>query len=482
MRLSELESRLPRPESRNYRAEILALRKRFPLRIVVLDDDPTGIQTVYGCRLYTTWDVATIREALDAPEGFFYLLLNSRSLPAAEASRRCREAAAAVAAAAREKELRLLIVSRSDSTLRGHFPLEPETIRKALRTSGRRVSGLLPFCPALFEAGRYTWGDVQYVEQQDQLTPAHLTEFARDAVFGYSGAGLIDYVAEKSGGKIRKEEVASIGVEELRTSSPPAVGRRLRAAAAKPCLILNAVAYADLYKLAFALLSFQVEEACDLVVRSSSSFVPAAVGLALRDLLLPEELFAAAGKTGSLPAGCRRGLVVVGSYVGKSGEQLASLLEWERSAGIEIDVRALAAGKTLPVPALADRARRAWEDKKLPVFYTTRQEIRSPDKAKQLRFGEMIAETLVRLVQSLSFSPDFMIVKGGISSHVILSRGLGAASARVLGQIAPGVPVVLPDSGGLKDSGEGQSFPFVVFPGNVGSRNTLREIAEVLST
>ena len=34
-------------------------------RIVVLDDDPTGIQTVHGCLLITQWDEESVRHAFD---------------------------------------------------------------------------------------------------------------------------------------------------------------------------------------------------------------------------------------------------------------------------------------------------------------------------------------------------------------------------------------------------------------------------------
>jgi uncharacterized protein YgbK (DUF1537 family) len=466
MRLSELKSGLPEPEARDYRREIAELRRRHPLRIVVLDDDPTGIQTVHGCRLYTSWDVATIRDALAGPEGFFYLLLNSRSVPAQEAERRSRDAVRTVLAAAEGRDLRLLFISRSDSTLRGHFPIEPETIRKTLEQAGRPVSGPVSFCPALFEAGRYTWDDTQYVEQEGELVPAGRTEFARDAVFGYTSSDLRDYISEKSGGRVPGGRIAGIGVEELRTARIEEIEERFRAAADKPYLILNAVEYTDLYKLAFALLRFQLQTGSDMVVRSSSSFVPAAAGLEPRGLLGPAELFR--GKR-------RRGLVVVGSHVRKTSEQLAALLSWERAAGIEIDVRAIAAGKPPDLDALAETVRAAWRGGGLPVLYTTREEIRIDDAEKQLSFGESVADTLVRLVRSLSGRLDFLVAKGGISSHVILSAGLRAPSARVLGQISPGVPVVLPD---LPDR---EGFPYVVFPGNVGTRESLREIAETLS-
>ena len=35
-----------------------------PIKIVVIDDDPTGSQTVHGCLLLTRWDPDTLAEGL----------------------------------------------------------------------------------------------------------------------------------------------------------------------------------------------------------------------------------------------------------------------------------------------------------------------------------------------------------------------------------------------------------------------------------
>ncbi|GEM_PF-6611240 len=44
------------------------------LRVVVLDDDPTGIQTVHGCLLLTKWDKGLLERAMRDRENFFYIL------------------------------------------------------------------------------------------------------------------------------------------------------------------------------------------------------------------------------------------------------------------------------------------------------------------------------------------------------------------------------------------------------------------------
>ena len=49
-------------------------------KILVLDDDPTGSQTVHGCLLLTRWDVATLRQALDDTSPLFFVLTNSNAM------------------------------------------------------------------------------------------------------------------------------------------------------------------------------------------------------------------------------------------------------------------------------------------------------------------------------------------------------------------------------------------------------------------
>ena len=65
-------------------------------KIVVLDDDPTGIQTVHDIYVYTDWSPETIREAFSDPSPMFFILTNSRSLSQADTSQLHREIAETV--------------------------------------------------------------------------------------------------------------------------------------------------------------------------------------------------------------------------------------------------------------------------------------------------------------------------------------------------------------------------------------------------
>ena len=98
------------------------------LKIVVIDDDPTGSQTVHGCPLLLRWDAASLAQGLRQPSPLLFLLANTRALDPEQARQRvreiCRALGPALAAAQAEGVIDgWLLVSRGDSTLRGHFPL-----------------------------------------------------------------------------------------------------------------------------------------------------------------------------------------------------------------------------------------------------------------------------------------------------------------------------------------------------------------------
>src|SRR5512134_1587092 len=54
-------------------------------KVVVLDDDPTGTQTVHGVPVLTQWPVEALRAELANDLPVCFLLTNSRSLPLPEA-------------------------------------------------------------------------------------------------------------------------------------------------------------------------------------------------------------------------------------------------------------------------------------------------------------------------------------------------------------------------------------------------------------
>ncbi len=462
--LAEALARYPRTEGAGLREAIAAKLRANRMRIVVIDDDPTGIQTVHGCLLLTDFSPERVAAALDDRERFFYLLVNSRALTEAEARSRVREAVEAVLAANRTRRENLLFVSRSDSTLRGHFPAEPDTIAEVLREHGLTSAMPLLFVPSFFEAGRMTIEGVHYMQQGDALVPVHETEFANDNVFGYRHSELTAYVVEKGAGAIRPEEVAAIRLPELRAAEPAALAARLRSLAGKRCVTVDSFDYGDLRRLSLAVLSLfdGAAGSCCGVIRSSSSLPKALSGIG-------ERPYVGAAGTGAC------GAVVVGSHVKKSTEQLNRLLEADGVEGIEIDVQRILDGCSDLQGELLDRAAALHAAGRIPVFYTSRREVRCDDAARRQALGGKISHFLVELVRALPFRPDFLVSKGGITSHDILTHSLGVRMARVEGQAAAGIPTIRTQAD--------DRFPdmlYVIFPGNVGSADSLREVVERL--
>ena len=60
-------------------------------KIIVLDDDPTGSQTVHSCQLLTRWDAPTLQAALLDASPLFFVLTNTRGMDASRAAAVTRE-------------------------------------------------------------------------------------------------------------------------------------------------------------------------------------------------------------------------------------------------------------------------------------------------------------------------------------------------------------------------------------------------------
>ena len=262
---------------------------------MVLDDDPTGTQTVHDVPVLTVWDVDTLRAELAQPGPCFYILTNSRSLRRMprgsvnrEIARNLREAVWRNEGFTSEPDhsrqlccRAFTLISRSDSTLRGHYPLETDVLAEELGPFDATI--LIPY----FEAGgRYTMGDVHYVAEGDVLVPAAETPFARDAAFGYRSSNLRDYVEEKTAGRVKAAEVASITLDDLRRGGPATVTKKLLSLPANSVCIVNAAAPRDLEVFVAGLAEAEARGSRYLF-RTAAQFVAARLGLEPRPLWKP---------------------------------------------------------------------------------------------------------------------------------------------------------------------------------------------------
>lgn len=444
-----------------------------PRPLVAIDDDPTGVQTVQDTSVLLTWKQRDLQAELTRTAPVFFVLTNSRSLPTAEAERVNVAVGQHLSAARAAAGLGPFVVaSRSDSTLRGHYPTEPLALQTGL---GERFDGHL-LVPAFFEGGRFTIDDTHWVATptatSPDVVPASATSFARDAVFGYQTAYLPAWVEEKSRGRWTAAAVRSIPLNVVR-EGPEAVCKRLLEIDGGVPIVVNAAGYGDLTAFVLGLLQAEAQGK-RFLYRTAASFVRIRAGMQARPVLTSAEVYAACGEH---TAPSQPGLVVVGSYQPATTEQVQRLLAASdlRPRPIELDVSAVLGGGWSPerCGGALDSALEAGE---VPVLYTSRQLVEGVGD-ENLTIGQKVIDGLLDALHHLRVRPRFIVAKGGITSHVVAERGLGALRARVLGQLQPGVPVWRLETG---PESRFPGMPYVVFPGNVGGPDGLVEAVRTL--
>ena len=124
--LSVLEN-YPRPDAEAIHHQFLEEWKGFGRKIAVLDDDPTGVQTVHDIHVYTDWSRESLEEGMQEENAMFFILTNSRSFSAEKTAWEHETLVRRAVQAAGQAGKELIFVARGDSTLRGHYPLELET-------------------------------------------------------------------------------------------------------------------------------------------------------------------------------------------------------------------------------------------------------------------------------------------------------------------------------------------------------------------
>ncbi|HIK36675.1 MAG: four-carbon acid sugar kinase family protein [Geminocystis sp.] len=432
-------------------------------KIIVLDDDPTGSQTVHSCLLLLQWDVDTLVEALQDNCPIFFVLTNTRALPSEQAAQVTREVCRNLKKAIQLASLPdYLIVSRSDSTLRGHYPLETDVIAEELGPFSAHF-----LIPAFFEGGRITRNSTHYLIIDGRETPVHETEFAKDSVFGYHHSYLPLYVEEKTKGKIKAEQVERFLLDDIRRG----VQTRLRQLENNQCVVVDGETQEDFDRFAQDILTV-AKEGKKFLLRSAASILTSLAGLGPQPIP-PAEM-------AKYKPNNNRGVVIVGSHVKKTTQQLNKLLSLPDTYGIEVDVAILKDDlqqrDNIIAKALAE-VKHALAEDKTPVVYTSREELTFPSVHSRLQFGKQVSSVLMDIVRGLPRHIGFLISKGGITSNDVLSDGLSLRVARLLGQIIPGCSVITtPDNHPLFPH-----LPVVLFPGNVGDENSLVTVYQRLS-
>ena len=460
---AELLDRLPDEWPQDLRPVINKLVKTDRRKIVVLDDDPTGTQTIHGLTVLTEWSVKALKAELENDRPAFYILTNSRSFTLPIARKINAQIGRNLSEAAQHAGCEFEVISRSDSTLRGHFPGEVEALSDALN---QNYNGWI-VNPFFLEGGRYTINNVHYVDEGGVLVPAGQTEFARDRAFCYSSSNLCHWVEEKTAGRITAQNVATVSIENLRRGGPESVTSLLMRLDGGRVCIINSASYRDLEVFVLGLLAAEARGK-KFIFRTAASFVSVRAGLSPRPLLTRTDLKFKHSDGG---------LIVVGSYVPRTTEQINSLLSVTDILHTEINVEALLDDRLRDdeIERIANKANRALKEGKDFLTFTSRQLLTGKDAATTIEIEQKVSEGLIAIVKRISAAPRYILAKGGITSSDIATHALNVKKAFVSGQILPGVPIW--------QLGEESRFPsltYIVYPGNVGDKNALVEVVNKL--
>ena len=435
---------------------------QVPNWLVAVDDDPTGCQSVSGVPVLTSWEPELLqRVAVDLPPVTF-ILTNTRSLDQREAASVSLEVGRALADTASRLNLCLRLISRSDSTLRGHFPLEVEALSAG---AGIEADAHL-ICPCFFEAGRFTVEGIQWVLQNGELVAARDTEFAKDPIFGYDELTLGEWSKSKSRSS---REPIEIRATDLARRDLQKITSLLESTSDAQVVVVNATNYDQLATLVDAIETVE-KQGKEFIYRTGPSFVRARAKLGppgLADL-----------KQFSSNATGRHGLVVVGSSTALTNKQLdEALSNHSLIETVELDTQDLLRNRTSDgqLQHLANDLARALA-KGSVILQTSRSQTCGPEMTTA-ESGRAISRALVEIVRQLTanYSPGWIIAKGGTTSHDILKSGVDVSITTVLGQAFPGIIPVLEI-----ESPQGR-WPFIVFPGNVGSPSALADLLSILT-
>jgi len=420
-----------------------------PGTFVILDDDPTGTQAAADITVIMDLEDHVLREWLRSHRPRpVYVLTNSRGLAATEA----QELVATIANLVAREWPSARLVLRGDSTLRAH--LAPEYLGASLGSSP-----VLLLVPAMPSAGRVTVRGAHYLVRDGQRVPLQETEYAADPDLGYHTSNLLDWAEERSEGLFPAQDGRVIDLDELRTTGAAAIPRAVEVLATlhRPvACAVDAETDDDINQIAEGV-RLAYRKGFPLLVRCAP---PLAAALASSQ----------ATRLANVPRVDGPVLVVSASYVPLSSAQLEAYEAAFPGTTVVADVEALLARPAVEQGRLAKELSSLLYRYGVAALVTPRTNPRSP----VLPRGASIVSALAKVLHLLSPRPSVVVAKGGVTAAVVALDGLGACTAHVRGPLTQGVCLW------ELTTREGEQLPFVVFPGNVGSRSTLAKVVSEL--
>ena len=436
-------------------------------KIVILDDDVMGTQSVHDIAVLMDWSVDALRAELEADSRAFFVVTNARTMPESQAQAVNSFITRNLCKAAQRADVDFSIVSRLDSTLRGHFPAEMQAIESGLPRKPDGWSSGWPsgwiIAPLFLEGGRYTINDTQYVSDGEWLVPVGYTEFAGDPAFAFTSSTLQGWVEEKTAGKVPADSIASVSIEDLRLGGPERVAAILSTLPNGGICVVNGASNRDMEVFVQGILHAEAGGR-RFLFRAAASFIKALLGQSERPLLTPAEIDM--DGSGGI-------LVVVGSHVPRTTQQLDHLLANTDVVGIEADATRLLSDEIRQgeIDRAANTAEGALRSGGNAVLYTSRELVEGRSADHSLAIGHQVSQAMSEIVAGVRIRPRCVIIKGGATSYAVATKALNVQRAWSPGQAAPGVPAWI-----LGEETLHPGMPCIIFPGNVGNEDALTQL------
>ena len=445
------------------------------MKIIVIDDDPTGSQTVSDCLLLLRWDHKTLLKGFNNNSKIFFILANTRSLSEDDARERIQEICINLSIIIRNKfyeKEKFILISRGDSTLRGHNFLEPYIINRFLGPFDATFH-----IPAFIEGNRITIEGNHFVEG----IPAHYTIFARDKIFGYKTNNLRTLLYEKSNSKLSIDSIKNLTVRDLELlniTPENNIFKFIKGLNNNQQIIVDATNYSELNKLSNLFKKLREKK---FLFRTSASFISSILNSNTNNLKKStySELRRKNNANKYMP-----GIIIIGSYVDKTTRQLNKMLKISSCKALELNILNLYqlfnnennySQLNYLKKSILNTIQRILASGQTPVLYTSRNFLVLDNESKQIKFQKFLSSFIAKLVADIKFEIGYLISKGGITTNTILSEGFNIDSVYLEGQILAGISLITVDLMKLKSK-----IPIVTFPGNIGEEDDLVKVWKLL--
>ena len=446
------------------------------MKIIIIDDDPTGSQTVNSCNLILKWDYETLLKGLKGSSNLLFILANTRSLSEKDLKIRLSEICSSLKKIMNNSlfaEEEFVVISRGDSTLRGHNFIEPQIINELLGPFDATF-----YLPAFVEGNRTTVNGNHFVDN----IPIHKTIFSKDKIFGFSTCNVKELIYEQSNGQININHIENIYIKDfeiLDRNQPNNLYEYIEKLKNNKKVIVDIIDYSQLDKFSGIVKSLLKKK--KFLFRSAASFISSLSNVKgiEKDHFYFSQLRRKNNKNHIM-----KGLIVVGSYVELTTLQLNKVLEMQICKPIEINVlklyeffklednfKQLSSLKILFIKSI----RLILSKDSIPILFTSREIVYPKDSNELIHFQNFLAVFISEIVSAVKNEIGYLISKGGITTNTIISKGLGADSVYLEGQILPGISLVTVNL--LKQKGK---LPIVTFPGNIGDHMSLVKSLEII--